>query len=1100
MSQRLKLRLLASLRTKAASDGYTLTPAVLLVLGLVVGGLGVVALSNWSSLSALLPGTDAREIADMGADRIIAYWSDNAQNRQLLVAGSTAPSTWSTTNTALQSPCVSSQSSRPGTTGFPTSLAVALKDGQFRNLDNMTQVDTGSQRFRLVAVRYTTGPNTGTTAELQNRRSIYRTFTAAATPSWSQTSAVGTLPTGSTFNQLINLDDPDGGGSVAAGNNTGSIAITVEGRVYKSDGTYSTYITTKEYEILPKCCGGSLGGNDSRSLGADSRFCGVEFGMVVGINGGRFASSNSNDRYTMRNTANQVVNLASIVGVIANPNDTWIRAAVGAPTTVPQLGCRTVPGPCTTTNFSTDQFNNDRIPGDPISTLIGSYPNPTGQAASPCWPGTQTNVYGDAASVLGRAASCIPFAPISFKPTPSDPTGLPSIASRYTYTWRANGNPDIVSRQTVNSDNIPTSYQGYPSFIINGAAAAGDDTVRIWLRANNSNQLATASSPASPTPSNPAVITPYLEYCNTKYLPSDQCASVFQSGGSNIHTWAVVSQGDQVPTSRADTIAIGDKFDNSTAVTTPATGFAGYAAGSTPRWPSVWTERDQNGIGIGSGDLLIRNITSPTNIGSAATFNDIGTDQGATVTNRPAIARAVNLYALLNPVLEFTFTRTRASAAASTSALRLDYAFTSPITTDAAIGTAGGTDPADWLQLATVTADGVVAVSNSATNRSTGTSGACSQTTTSPYSASLTAAPGPLFTCRIQLPAAATGAANRFNHYVKFRLSANSNLGTALADGTSSTVANDHISEINLTKVEIKSYNTSTLATERPSYLNWCEYSSSFPITANFTGGFHCLGPTIDMRAVNGSNVSSNRFFIDTSDASVSFYYNRTEDTRGIRNFLPAAGATTGVAGPLMVLTNGASLANVICPTPPSNTAYTGRANSTTNAPDENCTANVPENVFNPVGEYDRFNIFGRDTTPGNICREFDVANRPCMQIIAIGADSSTTSTAGRARIAGAWIYMPWGLVGFRVNGCGSIQSLTNAAYYVDDSWNYGGRLWARSVYACGQNHFRVPPSSSANLSALIGSSSSADINYVGWTGQDWVARSTSGTVIGSLN
>jgi hypothetical protein len=495
-------------------------------------------------------------------------------------------------------------------------------------------------------------------------------------------------------------------------------------------------------------------------------------------------------------------------------------------------------------------------------------------------------------------------------------------------------------------------------------------------------------------------------------------------------------------------------------------------------------------MGITTGDMLIRNITTPTAIGSAVTFNDIGTDQGATVTNRPAIARAVNLYALSNPVLEFTFTRSRASAAASTSALRLDYGFTSPITTNPAIGTAGGTDPAGWVQLATVTADGVVAVSNSATNRSTGTSGACSRTTTAPYSSSLTAAPGPLFTCRIQLPAAATGAANRFNHYVKFRLSANSNLGSATTDGTSSTVANDHISEINLTKVEIKSYNTSTSATERPSYLNWCEYSSSFPITANFTGGFHCLGPAIDMRAVSGT-LSSNRFWLDTTDAAISFYYNRTEDTRGTSSIITTAGTTTGVGGPLIVLSSGASLANVRCT----------RINPTTTAPTENCTTLIPENVFNPVGEYDRFNIFGRDTSPAPTgCTEFGVAGKPCMQVIALGADSSTTSTAGRARIAGSWIYMPWGLVGFRVNGCGGLNNLAISELNTDDSWNYGGRLWARSIYACGQNHFRVPPSSSASLSALIGSASSSDINYVGWTGQDWVARSTSGTVIGSLN
>jgi hypothetical protein len=1082
MSQRLNLRLFARLSNKAGSGGYTLTPAILLVMGLVVGSLGVVAISNWSSLSALVAGMKPRDAAEMGADKIIAYWSDNPQNRQLLVAGTTPPSAWTTTNANLQSPCVSSTSSRPGTTGFPTSLAVDLKDGQFRNLDDMTSVNTGNQRFRLVAVRYSAGPTTGTAAQVTNRRSIYNTYTLNS--SWALGSTSANVPANTNFNQLINLDDPDGGGTLLAGNNTGFISITVEGRVYRPDGTFTTYTTTKEYEILPKCCGGGLGGNNSSSLGSDTRFCGVEFGMVVGINGGRFFSQASNDRYTMRNTANQVVNLASIVGVVANPTDNWQRDAIGPATQVPQLGCRTVPGPCTTTNNSGNLFNNDRVPGDNI--MIGQYLNPLGQAGGPCWPGVVSTNYGDVNSVAGRSASCVPFAPLYF------PTGLPSIASRYTYTWTPGGNPAIVSQQAVNSDNIPTSYNGYPSFVINGTSAAGDDTVRIWLRANNSNQLAAATG-------NPTGLTPYLEYCNTKYLPSNNCASVFQSGGSLIHSWALVSRGGAVDTSRGDGLAIGDDFAN--AVAQSPTTFSGYATGSTPRWPSLWTESDQDQGGgttsLTAGDLTVE---ARSGIGNAVVFRDVGTDQGVTVTNYPAIARAVNLYALRNPVLEFSFTRTRGSSAANTSALRLDYSFTSPITTDAAVNTDTG-----WVSLASVTADGGVrtqagtttgttnvafngALSNGAINLSGGAGGSCSiASTTAPYSVS-----DPLYTCRIQLPPEATAATNRYSHWVKFRLRANSDLGPT------STVTN--IQEIVMPRLQIKSFNASTSAIDPPTYLNWCEYSSGFPITANFTGGFHCLGPTIDMRAVNGSNVSSNRFFIDTSDASVTFYYNRTEDTRGIRNFLPAAGTTTGVAGPLMVLTNGASLANVICPTPPSNTAYTGRANSSTTAPAENCTSNVPENVFNPVGEYDRFNVFGRDTTPANICLEFDVANRPCMQVIAIGADSSTTSAAGRARIAGAWIYMPWGLVGFRVNGCNTIPSLADSAYYVDDSWNYGGRLWVRSVYACGQNHFRVPPSSSASLSALVGSNNSADIQYVGWTGVDWVARSTSGAQIGSLN
>ena len=119
---------------------------------------------------------------------------------------------------------------------------------------------------------------------------------------------------------------------------------------------------------------------------------------------------------------------------------------------------------------------------------------------------------------------------------------------------------------------------------------------------------------------------------------------------------------------------------------------------------------------------------------------------------------------------------------------------------------------------------------------------------------------------------------------------------------------------------------------------------------------------------------------------------------------------------------------------------------------------------------------------------------------VAFGADSSSSSLAGRARIAGAWIYMPWGLVGFRVNGCAGVQPLTLAELNSDDSWNFGGRIWARSLYACGQTHFRVPPSSSASLSALANAPSSADINFVAWTGQDWVARASSGRTIGSVN
>jgi hypothetical protein len=60
------------------------------------------------------------------------------------------------------------------------------------------------------------------------------------------------------------------------------------------------------------------------------------------------------------------------------------------------------------------------------------------------------------------------------------------------------------------------------------------------------------------------------------------------------------------------------------------------------------------------------------------------------------------------------------------------------------------------------------------------------------------------------------------------------------------------------------------------------------------------------------------------------------------------------------------------------------------------------------------------------------------------------------------------------------------------DAWNFGGRLWMRLVVPCGTNYFRVPPSSAAELSALIGANplNSSTRSFVNWSGIDWIARS----------
>ncbi|WP_255146309.1 hypothetical protein [Synechococcus sp. ATX 2A4] len=1025
-AQLLKTRLVFHLLRVQARDekqaGSTLVAGILVVLALLVGSLGLVAVVTGSNLASFGSGEsrDAQQVAEAGADQIIATFNQ-PENRQLLVAGSTPPNQWSTTNAALQSPCVSTSNVRPGGTGFPSTRAIGLANGQFRNLENITQVNQGNRRFALQSIRYSAGTPGST-----DRRGVFRTFNANGTA----LSQGGVIPAGTTFNSLLNLDDPDGGGPLRPGTNTGYIAVTVEGRLYRADGTFSTSTITKEFEVVPKCCGGSFGSNDSGGsaqgaaaagdLGADSRFCGIEFGMITGINGGRFLSQAANDRYTKRNEANQVVNIASILGIIDNADYVWDRntqQVVGGR----QVGCRTVPSPCNTTA--------EIVPGDTSGNTIGgtgfgSYfrpflasQNPTPALCPPASGAPLRLFLGNEASIQGRAASCIPIVPLFLS------TGLPSIASKYTYAWTVGGNPDTVSKQTVTSANTG----GYPVFDVQAADRNGPnaDGVNIWLRGNG------ATSVDQVTPG------PFLEYCNTRYLPDNACASVFDGKGSTIHTWAVVSRPGAV------TGGIGDDFASNS--------LSGFTANSTPRWPSIWQENDRGntkGSELTTGDVTIA--------GGNAEFRKVAnTAWNADFTNAPALARAVNLYALQTPVLEFTLQRSGRGAFTGRSALRVDYSFDAGagVSTDEAIGTDAG-----WVQMATITANGVLDDSNGASGP---------DCTRNPGTGAAEPGSSRFYTCRIAFPPAAFATSNRFSHYVKFRIRANDQYSTVARN------TRNRIQRVLLDNVAIRSSPANPSAP--PQYLNWCEYSPNFPATVSFDGGFHCLGPTVDMRGLG------NNLWMDTTDHSITFYYNRPTDSRGI---------TT--AQPLINLFQGGAMANVSC------TRGVGNPVLGT-APIENCKTLVAENVFNPVGEYDRFNIFGRDTTPANNCFDAGLANQPCNQVVIIGADSSATA-ANRSRIAGAWFYMPWGLVSFCVNGCGPLPAITEAELAQDDSWNFGGRIWVRTILAGGQNHFRVPPSSSSSLTQLVGATNSADVTYIGWEGIDWVARSPSAARRGSLD
>jgi len=908
---------------------------LVVALGLVVSAAGAVWLLQSGKLGGSLAGdaNNAQAVAEAGADQIIGVWNV-PENRRLLVSGDAAPSTWTSTNQT--SPCLSSTNTRPGAdNGNPSAAARNLVDGNFRNLDNITQTNTGDRRFRLRAVRYSTGAANST-----DRRTISRTFSV---PSGTVTTSAGTIPSGKTFRDLINLDDPDGSGTLRAGVHTGYIAVEVESQVFRNGVQVGTATVTKEFQVLPKCCGASFGSNNSGganftgngSLGADSRFCGVDFGMIVGINGGKFWTYYNNDIYrTIDPSTGTEVNLSSILGVVIDASYKFERNVASADS---NNGCRVIPGPCST---SSDVYVTGGTSDQSLYSTINS------SCGANC---------GTTSDKAGNSASGVPIVPLFIN------GGLPSVATRFAYTWTSGGRPAAVFATATPGPTLTST--------------ATTTTFRLRTRKDNSN--------------------PMVEFCDGTYptvaTNSNNCTST-----SPRNSWAQISLPNGTTTA---TLTIGDHFDaNSFIGTTSSLACTASATAqcNVNRWPDIWVESDtaSGGTGVVNGNVQVQS-------GVARLRFISGAPSWGTLTNRAAIARDVNLHALQSPSLSFRQTVTGLTGTAAT--LVVSYS-----TTNANINTDTG-----WTQLMTTAANGSV----------TGTGATC------------TLISGTTYDCRVPLPALAqTG-------FTTIRFRANS------AYTTAQSVAIDNVNITNSSGGAV-------------SIDNWCEYSSTSPVTEQFTGGFHCLGPLLNM-ALGG------RFIVDTSGGNVSFYYNSASDTRG-----------QSFGSPLINMAAGAELLHVNCPTPGPLTAPPSPTSGAAVTPTDNCNTGIPSNIYAAVGEKDLLNFFGRDTSPSGTN----------MQWVRIG---STSTSPGK--ISGAFFYMPWGSVYLIADGC-------DGGGTVPTTYNFNGRVWSRFLIACGRNYFLTPPSSTLNLAAL-GINSNVNLNttgFVGSTGTDWQASTSTATLINS--
>jgi len=398
---------------------------LLALLAVSVGSLGVASLLNARKGASFgqSDSTLARAAAEEGLDQIVATLNQ-PENRKLLVSG-TAMNSWaSASGTTLQSPCVRGDGTRPGSNndGQPSTVARNYGDGQFRDVDSGT-VNSGERRFALQSVTYAAGASGAA-----DRRSLTTTTTAGS----STLTTTGSYPSGTTHDRLVNLEDPDGSGALLPGSNSGFVTLTARGQVVRGGRVIASATVTRELQVLPKCCGASFGSNGSGgvgvgtgSLGADSRFCGVQFGIIVGINGGTMWTFYANDRYTTRNASSQVVNINSMLGVLNSGQTQFQRS-----------NCRVLPTPAT---------------GCGQSSLDTSYGN-TLRTASP------GGLYGTANDIAGTSISGIPLVPITI-------AALPSIATRYAFPWTAGGGPADRIAQASNAGYVTLTTSGTTSRI-----------------------------------------------------------------------------------------------------------------------------------------------------------------------------------------------------------------------------------------------------------------------------------------------------------------------------------------------------------------------------------------------------------------------------------------------------------------------------------------------------------------------------------------------------------------------------------------------------------------------------------------------------------
>ncbi|MEO1002661.1 MAG: hypothetical protein AAFX65_06060 [Cyanobacteria bacterium J06638_7] len=479
MGNKLLLRLLAAHRRPGQQGVISVAAGVVAAVVLILSGAGVVALSS-GSLRGVFGSSDSRQAkgaAVEGAALMIDTWNQ-PQNRRLMVSGAD-PATWNAAN--LRSPCLNTNDfTRPGPNGdgLPDAAAIALGDGAWRDVVSGAPADatTNGRQYRLVSIRYSASDGRA----VPDPRALIRT----ATPGGGATGSA--LPSGfASWDELLNLDDPDGIGTEQPGGNSGFLVLEVEGRVVRGGRVVANSQLSQEFEVLPKCCGASLGSNESGgvnyqgttgSLGSDGRLCNLQYGVVTGFNQGWHWSYFANDQFTQRNpTTGTIERYGPILGVVDNSSDLYERA-----------NCRVRPGRGKEASGNCpDTFE----PGDPRgsdnsrNTDIRNAGVPTAAEQICRQPSNSFSYFsGPDTDIRGTSASCSPIVAL-------EATAFPDIDD-FLYTWTTGWGPSQLIAAAAAQPSKSLNVALWPLLSTDngdgsGTGSTANSGATIRLRTNN---------------------------------------------------------------------------------------------------------------------------------------------------------------------------------------------------------------------------------------------------------------------------------------------------------------------------------------------------------------------------------------------------------------------------------------------------------------------------------------------------------------------------------------------------------------------------------------------------------------------------------------